>query len=103
MRVYTGLRRRSARFQRLAAILYRHIGEAPWNDPVTSTHHDQAVVLTGYARHYDQLADAIDRAAVIADSSRLVSQFLMVTVALGSPSAAAVNVNDDDVNWGSWI
>ena len=82
-------------------ISWSGIGEAPWNEPPTAVHHDQAVILTHYARLYDELADAIDHAAVVADSSRLVSQFLMVTVALGNPSTAAVNVNDDDVNWGS--
>ncbi len=55
MRVYTGLRRRSARFQRLAAILYRYIGEETWNQHPSSKHHDQAVMLTGYACLYDHM------------------------------------------------
>ncbi len=81
LRVYTACRRRSARFQKLAAYLYRYIGEEPWNQHPNSKHHDQAVMLSGYARLYDELVDAIDRAAVVADSSRLVSTNLNRSVA----------------------
>ena len=71
LRVYTACRRRSARFQKCAAALYRYIGEAPWNDEPTQSQHDQAVVLTGYAKLYDELAEAIDLAARVADDRRL--------------------------------
>lgn len=83
MRVYTACRRRSARFQKLAACLYRYIGEEPWNQQPSSTHHDQAVMLTRYAKLYDELGDAIDLAAVVADTNRLVSTNLTAAVREG--------------------
>ena len=83
LRVYTACRRRSARFQKLAACLYRYVAQEPWNEEPSLTHHNQAVMLSGYAKLYDELAGAIDRAAVVADSNRLVSTHLTAAVREG--------------------
>lgn len=83
LRVYTPCRRRSARFQKLTAALYRYVGQEPWNQEPSLTHHNQAVMLTHYAKLYDELAEAIDLAAKVADSTRLVSTNLTAAVREG--------------------